>query len=93
MQNKRQFSIVKDGNILGNWMVRGCTDLDDKFIALCRRIGRTGIWADRGRALKLMVDPPYVVYRNNGNPRRIVLVNVSEAPANYIEELAELYGW
>ena len=64
-----------------------------KIKAECKNVFCWVRWGDHGVAMKRRIDPPYVVYRNNGRQRKAVLVNVDKAPVNWQDELKQLYKW
>lgn len=59
----------------------------------CKKIFCWVRWGDCGVMMKRRIDPEYVVYRNNGRQRKIVLVNVDRAPSNWHDILKQLYKW
>jgi hypothetical protein len=88
-----KIGIIKDGQLLNSWTVDSAVAIFTKFGGCCKEILQTARWADGGCGIKRKIDPDWVILRNNAKQRRLVLVNLDNAPADYLEKLSALYGW
>jgi hypothetical protein len=89
-----QFAIIKRGVVLGTWDVKCAFDLHIKFDSICKEHFQKAVWADHGRVLKRKIDPSYVVFRSERRRSSdLVLVNVNEAPSDYLDALKTIYKW
>lgn len=89
----KNIAIIKNGKVVGQWNVPASAALFDKFTLMCKEIGQKARWADHGVVMKRRLDPSYVILRNNSKQRALLLVDVTDAPTNYLDELSSLYGW
>ena len=91
---KTPYAIVIDGEIVGQWNLKGVLELYPKFEDFCKRVARSKAqWADDYTMSVRKIDPDYVMFRNTGRKRRVVVVNVANAPDGWLEHLTQLYGW
>ncbi len=86
--------IIKRGKILGTWENKRAFALHAKFEAQCKKVHQTPIWADHYRAIGRKIDPSYVVFRSKRRKSSdLVLIRLDKAPADYLEELNNIYKW
>lgn len=90
-----KYAIVKDGKIIHEAeIVEGkSSNLFNIVTAECKSIVQKVRWGDHRCVMKRRKDPEYVIFRNDENKRRIVLVNVTEAPVDWLNQLCSLYNW
>lgn len=86
-------AIVVNGQVSQSWQLNSVLQILDKCRIQCRRMGYTLQWADHGYGIKRKTDPSWVVWRNNGRFRVYVVVNLTQAPADWLDQLHNLYGW
>jgi hypothetical protein len=89
----KNVAIIERGKLIGQWNVSASIKLFSKMNLMCRAFGEKPWWGDHYRTLKRRIDPPYVISRNGARQRRLVLIDLDAAPANYLEELQQLYEW
>lgn len=85
--------IVQDGKVVFSWPGHA-HELMTKHALMCKQLfGQSQRWGDQGCTMKRRTDPPYVVCRNKAAKRRLVLINLERAPADYLQQLCGLYDW
>ena len=65
-----------------------------KFEAMCKRRFQESYWADHYRAMKRRLDPEFVILRSSRRRSTdLVLINLDQAPSDYMRQLAQVYSW
>lgn len=86
-------ALIQDGKVIGTWPTPPGS-IFVKHQLMCKQLfGQKQRYGDHLCVMARRIDPPYVAVRNMAAKRRLVVVNLDNAPADYLAQLCKAYNW